>query len=61
METLTLNDVKKNAAPLSLVEPDNDYKVDENTIRDLARKNKELMMRLEDEYNQRKELGRQIV
>ncbi len=61
MSKYTLNDINFDPAPLSKFVPDPDYKADEEEIKRGYQKNRELMERLQRDFNERKMSGRRIV
>ena len=61
MSDYTLNDIKFNPAPLTLCPAGQGDNADKHELRKMFHKNKELMERLERQFNERKVLGQRIL
>lgn len=61
MKEYTLNDIKFNPAPLTFCPIGEGDNIDEKYLEEAFQKNKELMERLECQFNERKMLGQRIV
>lgn len=61
MSEYTLNDIKFNPAPLTLCPVGQGDNVNEEELKKTFQKNKELMERLEQQFNERKVLGQRII
>lgn len=61
MSEYTLNDIKFNPAPLTLCPVGQGDHADKEELQKAFQKNKELMERLERQFNERKMLGNRIV
>lgn len=61
MSEYTLNDIKFNPAPLTLCPAGQGDNADAEELQRTFQKNKELMERLERQFNERKVLGQRIV
>lgn len=61
MSEYTLNDIKFNPAPITLCPAGQGDSADEEELKKAFDKNRELMERLERQFNERKMLGQRIV
>lgn len=61
MSEYTLNDIKFNPAPLTLCPAGQGDNADEKELQKAFQKNKELIERLERQFNERKVLGQRII
>ena len=61
MSEYTLNDVKFNPAPLTHCPAGQGDNADKDELKKVFQKNKELMERLERQFNERKVLGQRIL
>ncbi len=61
MSEYTLNDIKFNPAPLTLCPAGQGNNADKEKLKKIFQKNKELMERLEWQFNERKVLRQRIV
>ena len=61
MSEYTLNDIKYNPTPLTLCAIGTDYKADRKKLDDSFKQNRELMKKLQSEFEQRKLSGARII
>ena len=61
MSEYTLNDIKFNPAPLTLCPAGQEDNADKEELKKAFQKNKELMERLERQFNERKLQGQRII